>query len=100
VPHHRVDAVGQREVNDSVDSSERDRRLCAVAGERHEPFAFTARQNHRENAAHESPPVKNSADISIKRQIAVDELNMGTVEQETAVERTKTLAAKKFHNIP
>ena len=47
-----VEAVAQREVDDSVFAAEGHGRLGALFGERGEPFAFAAGQDHREDIVH------------------------------------------------
>ncbi len=42
----RVDAVGQRKINDPIFSAERNCRFCKVLGQRIKPAALTACQQH------------------------------------------------------
>ena len=48
----RVDAVGQREVDDPVLAAERHRRLGPLLGEDREAFALAAREDHRHRPFH------------------------------------------------
>ena len=68
LPHPRVGQIGEHEVDQAIGAPERDRRFCAIHGQRHQPFSFAASQYDRQNSrtrAHEL----NLADIGLWEQV-------------------------------
>jgi hypothetical protein len=51
-PQSAVDAVGEREVDDSVDAAERHGWFRAIDGERFEPRTFAAGEDQSQNSTH------------------------------------------------